>query len=379
MKERDSLHIKLARQVGGAIACLLALALLLGLTACGSGQAQQLQAEPPVAAAEPPEPEEPEPETEPDPVPDQPVPADPEEPEDDDDHDGFPETEDGEEHPTGLPFTQEEFDQLVADTLAPLVNDDMTVMEQARAVFDYVHANIRYTGISDKSDWMTGAYDGMTTGRGDCFTYYAVSRALLTALGIDNLEVRRIEGTSSKHYWNLVNCGDGWYHFDACPRSLKMPSFLSFMVTDQQVADFTAMAGRHYYDFDDSLLPERATEIITKTRPVRRPVETEVEEEQEGGDGEEANTEGANTGEANAENPEAAVSDEPVLPPDDLTSEGGSTTEPSADWTEPGLDSDASDPSAAPDDSSPTDVWTEPAAEDWSEPTLDDGGETEAG
>ena len=71
---------------------------------------------------------------------------------------------------------------------------------------------------SDKSDWKTGAYTGLTAGRGDCFTYYAVSRALLTALGIDNLAVERVGG-ETRHFWNLVNCGDGWYHFDACPRS----------------------------------------------------------------------------------------------------------------------------------------------------------------
>ena len=371
MKERDSLHIKLAHQVGGAIACLLALALLLGLTACGRGQAQQPQTEPPATADKPPVIDEPKPdEPEPDAVPDQPEPADPA---DDEEHDGFPETEDDEEHPTGLPFTQEEFDQMVSDTLDALIKDDMSAMEQARAVFNYVHDNIRYTGHSDKSDWMTGAYDGLTTGKGDCFTYYAVSRALLTALEIDNLEVRRIEGTSSSHYWNLVNCGDGWYHFDACPRSAKMPSFLSFMVTDQQVADFTAMAGRHYYDFDDSSLPERATEIVTKTRPIARPAVTE--EETEEGDGEEANI-----GEGNTENPEATVpDDEPVLPPDDLPGENGNTAEPPADWSEPGLGADPSDPPAASDGETPADVWTEPPAEAWPEPGLEDGGETEAG
>ena len=160
-------------------------------------------------------------------------------------------------------FTDEEFEGLTADVLDRIDQDGMTQMEQARAVFDYVHDHIAYTGHSDKSDWKTGAYTGLTAGRGDCFTYYAVSRALLTALGIDNLAVERVGG-ETRHFWNLVNCGGGWYHFDACPRSSKLPSFLSFMFTDQQAADFTAEAGRNYYDFDGSLLPERATEIITE-------------------------------------------------------------------------------------------------------------------
>lgn len=302
--ERDTglMPEKLARQLGRAIACLLLAALLLGLTACGRGQAQQKepQPEPPAVTdrqpevqepQKPQEPQEPEPEPETEPV--LPEPED----EESDEDDGFPDAEEAEPHPAGLSFTQEEYDQMVADVLDAVIQDDMTPMEQARAVFDYVHNNIRYIGSSDKSDWMNGAYIGLSTGRGDCFTYYAVSRALLTALEIDNLEVQRIEGAKSRHYWNLVNCGDGWYHFDACPRSLKMPSFLSFMVTDEQVAAFTAMAGRNYYDFDDTLLPERATEIVTHTRPIPRPPE-EPEEDPEG------------------EEP-GADSDEPMLPPED--------------------------------------------------------------
>ena len=153
---------------------------------------------------------------------------------------------------------QEELDHLVQVVLEKIVSDDMSKLEQARAVFDFTRTKISYTGDSDKSDWLNGAYEGLTTRKGDCFTYYAVSRALLTALGIDNLEVQRLGGPTS-HFWNLVNCGDGWYHFDATPRSSKMPAFVSFMFTDAEAADYTARAGREYYTFDGSLLPERAT------------------------------------------------------------------------------------------------------------------------
>lgn len=156
-----------------------------------------------------------------------------------------------------------DLEKMVSGVLEAIVTEEMTPLEQARAVFDYVHDNIRYTGNSDKSDWMRGAYTGLTAREGDCYTYYAVSRALLTALEIDNLPVER-EGGETHHFWNLVNCGDGWYHFDACPRSSRLPEFFSFMVTDRQVADFTEEAGRNYYVFDKSHLPERATEIITE-------------------------------------------------------------------------------------------------------------------
>lgn len=165
------------------------------------------------------------------------------------------------QEPEGGAFTNQELEQLASDTLAGIVTEGMTQLEQARAVFDYVHDNIRYTGSSDKSDWESGAYEGLTSGKGDCFTYYAASRAMLTVLGIDNLPVERVGG-ENLHFWNLVNCGEGWYHFDACPRSSRLPAFDSFMFTDRQAADFTAEAGRCYYDFDGTLLPERAEEIL---------------------------------------------------------------------------------------------------------------------
>ena len=154
-------------------------------------------------------------------------------------------------------FTQEGLDKLVQEAIDSIITSDMTQLEQAKAVWDFTKGGIRYTGKSDKSDWQAGAYEGLSTRKGDCFTYYAVSRALLTALGIDNLEVQRVGGPTS-HYWNLVNCGDGWYHFDATPRSSKMPYFVSFMFTDEEAADYTAKAGRNYYSFDGSLYPERA-------------------------------------------------------------------------------------------------------------------------
>ena len=118
-----------------------------------------------------------------------------------------------------------ELEELVSGVLAEIVTEGMSPLEQARAVFDFVHDSIRYTGSSEKSDWVQGAYDGLTVREGDCYTFYAVSRAMLTALEIDNLPVER-EGGETHHYWNLVNCGNGWYHFDACPRSSRLPAFL---------------------------------------------------------------------------------------------------------------------------------------------------------
>ena len=163
--------------------------------------------------------------------------------------------------PVELPaFTYDGLAEKVDAVLEDIITDDMTQLEQARAVYDYTRTHISYSGDSDKSDWEQGAYVGLTARRGDCFTYYAVARAMLTALGISNIKVERVGGISD-HYWLLVDCGDGWYHFDSTPRSSKMPPFDSFMFTDADAADYTVATGeREYYAFDSSLYPERATE-----------------------------------------------------------------------------------------------------------------------
>lgn len=235
ISRRRAAQLRRVRGLAAAIALMTAFALYTGAHA--SPQMPRQEAEPPlpIASAEDLAKR----------IPAEQIPAEPEE-------DGYEDR----------PFTRAEFDGLIDGVLEEIVTEGMTKTEQARAVFDYVHDRILYTGSSDKSDWITGAYEGLTSGRGDCFTYYAASRAMLTALGIDNLPVERVGG-ETRHYWNLVDCGGGWYHFDACPRSSKLPAFFSFLFTDRQAAGFTEAAGRCYYDFDGSLLPERAEVELT--------------------------------------------------------------------------------------------------------------------
>jgi hypothetical protein len=136
--------------------------------------------------------------------------------------------------------------------LTKIVKDSMTNREVAHEIYKWIKQHISYTGTSDKSDWMAEAYRGMKNGVGDCFTYYAVAEALLTRADIDNMRVTRVGGTT-KHFWNLVNCGDGWYHFDSCPNRDHKDSF---MLTDDEVAELTKLRGKNYYIFDKTLYPE---------------------------------------------------------------------------------------------------------------------------
>lgn len=147
--------------------------------------------------------------------------------------------------------TDEMLNELADDILQDITTEGMTKREVAYEIYRYVKGHVAYTGDSDKSSAKNEAYRGIKNAVGDCFTYYAVSEILLTRAGIDNMRVTRVGGRT-KHFWNLVNCGDGWYHFDSCPHKDKIESF---MLTDAEVATYTAKRGNNYYTFDTSLYP----------------------------------------------------------------------------------------------------------------------------
>ncbi len=146
---------------------------------------------------------------------------------------------------------------------------------QARQVYDYVHGAVSYTEHSDKSDWVRAAWEGLRTGEGDCFTYFALSKAFFNRLGIENMDIQRMEGISiQRHYWNYVNVGTAsapqWYHFDTCPIRGETARF-GCLLTDAQVAAYTAertmtengvLVSNFFYAYDTTLYPQSATQII---------------------------------------------------------------------------------------------------------------------
>ena len=69
--------------------------------------------------------------------------------------------------------------------------------------------------VRGQDDWLRAAYQGLHNRQGDCYVYQMTSKVLLDAAGIEN---RLIDTMPLRylHCWNLVNIGEGWYHFDAC-------------------------------------------------------------------------------------------------------------------------------------------------------------------
>lgn len=153
----------------------------------------------------------------------------------------------------------EEVYALADEVLAEITTDDMTLKEKARAIYKWTKENVGYINTSDKDSWTNGAYQGFMEGEGDCFVFFATAKALLTEAEIPNLDVVKSDTSESSHFWSLIDCGDGWYHFDTTPR-YGGGDF--FMLTDAEILDYSK-AHDNSHIFDQSLYPATPTEDST--------------------------------------------------------------------------------------------------------------------
>lgn len=129
-----------------------------------------------------------------------------------------------------------------------IIDNGMTEKGKMRAIYDYIRETIAYNGTSDKSDWEQEAYRGITDKQGDAFTFYAVSRKLLTMAGIENKGAQR-KSDQSSHYWNLVKYNGSWYHFDTCPHYKDFP-LDSFLLTDDEIKAYSEKTNGYYYEYE---------------------------------------------------------------------------------------------------------------------------------
>ncbi len=158
-----------------------------------------------------------------------------------------------------------EIDKVIARIITP----DMDKAAQCRAVYTYVQGNIAYVNTSTKGDWKYAAYVSLfSTGTGDCYSYFAASKAFFERLGIENMDIQRLPGyTDNTHFWSLVNIGTKespvWYHYDST-RLTANYNVSGCLLTDAQVKAYDAWrAGDYFRIYDTSKYPATATRIIT--------------------------------------------------------------------------------------------------------------------
>ena len=159
-----------------------------------------------------------------------------------------------------------EIDKVISHIITP----DMDKAAQCRAIYSYVQGNIAYVNTSAKGDWKYAAYTSLfSTGTGDCYSYFAASKAFFERLGIENLDIQRLPGyTANTHFWSLVNIGTTenpvWYHYDST-RLTAAFNVSGCLLTDAQVDAYDAWrAGDYFRIYDKSKYPATDTRIITE-------------------------------------------------------------------------------------------------------------------
>ncbi len=162
--------------------------------------------------------------------------------------------------------TEKELDVLADAVLAEIRKPGMDDLELLSEIFYWVAGKIKYVGSSDKSDWIEGAYYGITNGVGDCFNYFAAAKALLGRAGFETIPLERVARSRTRHYWNLVKYEGQWYHFDAMP-NLTRYHYVCLLRTDAEVAEFNKTKAL-FYEFEREGIPATATEPLDIERRV---------------------------------------------------------------------------------------------------------------
>ncbi|MBR2353274.1 MAG: hypothetical protein IKA76_02080 [Clostridia bacterium] len=184
-------------------------------------------------------------------------------------------------------FRESELMELVAAKAEELELDrDMTKTELVLAIYDYVNspkrnasnANIKFTNQSNtpnqqgqkdedgnprktrrdwKTDWVEEAVRTLEMDRmeGDCYTYYAVSKAFFEYFGIENVGIQRAENSDEggTHFWSAVKVEEGWYYYDATRLAGKFGDKTNngCLITEEKLESYrTSKGGEEFYTFD---------------------------------------------------------------------------------------------------------------------------------
>ena len=142
---------------------------------------------------------------------------------------------------------EETVKKLAKEVIDQIITDDMSGYDKLYAIYYWVRGNIRYQDQPNLEDWLKAAYDGLKYHQGDCYVYCMTSRALLDAAGIKNMVIDTVP-LRYIHFWNLVDIGEGWYHFDTTPRA-SGGTFL--YMNDADIQEYSRNhQNAHSYDHD---------------------------------------------------------------------------------------------------------------------------------
>lgn len=119
-------------------------------------------------------------------------------------------------------YSQAQLNEAADKILSSIIKDSMTERQKLTAIYTWIQSHIGYNAnVVEYDDIVKTSYLALTQRSGDCYYYACAAQALLTRAGIKNMMICKIPDSHSHHYWNLVDIGEGWYHYDTTPRKDK--------------------------------------------------------------------------------------------------------------------------------------------------------------
>lgn len=110
----------------------------------------------------------------------------------------------------------------IADIILASTAKSGSDVKKLRNIYKYITGHCSYVGKSVHCHWRKAAVTGIRNHRGDCYTFYSISRLLCSRAGFPTVMIRRYPfNTGNDHWWNLIYVEGGWYHFDTTPRQRK--------------------------------------------------------------------------------------------------------------------------------------------------------------
>lgn len=186
------------------------------------------------------------------------------------------------------------------------ITKTMTKVEQVRRIYNFVkdpsvganEANIYFNDESNapsqnaqsgmirtgwENDWIEEAILTLSMNRmkGDCYTYYAVSKAFFEYFGIENIGIQRSanSGQAGTHFWHVVNVGSEtepkWYYYDATRLAGSFETDKtsnSCLITEEKLMSYKTSKGETgFYTFNKSQyknFPTVETTPLTEARKI---------------------------------------------------------------------------------------------------------------
>lgn len=167
----------------------------------------------------------------------------------------------------------EELNRRLDEVIGQIITPKMNTEQKIRAVYSYVQSHIAFVNTSEKSSWQAEAHNALfVKGSGDCFSFFAASKAFFERLGIENLDIQRPADISAAmeqtHYWSMVNISDDpalgvWYHYDSC-RLRAEYNHSGCLLTEVQIKAYDYVR-ENFYAYNKADYPEVCGIIITPT------------------------------------------------------------------------------------------------------------------